>query len=103
MSDSAQDDAARVTVEAPPDTAAAGEADALEAPASGEKAEASTESQTGEKPDLDEMKRKFREALDRKRQANSADAVAAGGRGTGKVHGAHGPASTRRSFRRKSG
>ncbi|HUZ23766.1 MAG TPA: DUF5302 domain-containing protein [Streptosporangiaceae bacterium] len=51
----------------------------------------------------DEAKRKFREALDRKR-AREADAN--GGRaGTdaGKVHGAHGPALSRRSFRRKSG
>jgi len=50
--------------------------------------------------DLDEMKRKFREALERKRgthgSAQSADH-------TGKVHGSHGPAASRRSFRRKSG
>jgi uncharacterized protein DUF5302 len=53
-----------------------------------------------EKPDLDDMKRKFREALERKRgthaSAQSADH-------TDKVHGAHGPAASRRSFRRKSG
>ena len=46
------------------------------------------------------MKRKFREALERKRgthaSAQSADH-------TGKVHGSHGPAASRRSFRRKSG
>ena len=55
------------------------------------------------KPDLDEVKRKFREALDRKHGAN-AEAHAQNGRDTGKgVHGAHGPASSRRSFRRKSG
>ena len=50
-------------------------------------------------PDLDETKRKFREALERKRRthdtAESADH-------TGKVHGAHGPAASRRSYRRKS-
>ena len=50
--------------------------------------------------DLDEMKRKFREALERKRgthaSAQSADH-------TGKVQGSHGPAASRRSFRRKSG
>ncbi|HZR52451.1 MAG TPA: DUF5302 domain-containing protein [Streptosporangiaceae bacterium] len=48
------------------------------------------------------MKRKFREALERKRDQN-AHANADGTRGTGKVHDAHGPAASRRSFRRKSG
>jgi hypothetical protein len=50
--------------------------------------------------DFDEMKRKFREALDRKRGEH---ARAEGAQDTGKVHGSHGPAFTRRSFRRKSG
>jgi len=50
--------------------------------------------------DLDEMKRKFREALARK---HSAHATAQGADHTGKVHGTHGPAQSRRSFRRKSG
>jgi hypothetical protein len=50
--------------------------------------------------DLDEVKRKFREALERKR---SAHASAEGAHDTGKVHGSHGPAVNRRSFRRKSG
>jgi hypothetical protein len=55
---------------------------------------------TGANPDLDEMKRKFRAALDRKRGTHaSADAA----QDTGKVHGSHGPAASRRSFRRKSG
>jgi hypothetical protein len=53
------------------------------------------------KPEIDDMKRKFREALERKREQN-AHASAEGARDTGKVH-AHGPASSRRSFRRKSG
>jgi hypothetical protein len=48
------------------------------------------------------MKRKFREALDRKRGAH-ATANADGTQETGKVHGSHGPAASRRSFRRKSG
>ena len=52
------------------------------------------------KPDLDETKRKFREALERKR-GNHASAK--GADNTGKVHGSHGPATSRRSFRRKSG
>ena len=50
--------------------------------------------------DLDETKRKFREALERKRGAHAS---AEGVDHTGKVHGAHGPAASRRSFRRKSG
>jgi hypothetical protein len=54
------------------------------------------------KPDIDEVKRKFREALDRKRQAH-AEGSDQGGRDPGKIHGAHGPAGNRRSFRRKSG
>lgn len=51
-------------------------------------------------PDLEEVKRKFRAALGRKRGAH---ATAEGAPDTGKVHGAHGPAASRRSFRRKSG
>jgi hypothetical protein len=54
------------------------------------------------KPDIDEVKRKFREALDRKRLAH-AEGSDQGGRDPGKIHGAHGPAGNRRSFRRKSG
>jgi hypothetical protein len=50
--------------------------------------------------EFDDLKRKFREALDRKR---SAHASAEGAHDTGKVHGSHGPAVSRRSFRRKSG
>jgi Family of unknown function (DUF5302) len=54
------------------------------------------------KPDIDEVKRKFREALDRKRQIH-AEGSDQGGRDASKIHGAHGPAGNRRSFRRKSG
>jgi 2,4-dienoyl-CoA reductase-like NADH-dependent reductase (Old Yellow Enzyme family) len=53
-------------------------------------------------PDIDEVKRQFREALDRKRNAH-ATTNADGTQDTGKVHGSHGPATSRRSFRRKSG
>ena len=56
--------------------------------------------QAGAEPGLEETKRKFREALDRKRRTH---ATAEGADHTGKVHGAHGPAASRRSFRRKSG
>lgn len=52
--------------------------------------------------EFDDMKRKFREALERKRDQH-AHASGEGSQGTGKVHDAHGPASSRRSFRRKSG
>jgi Family of unknown function (DUF5302) len=54
------------------------------------------------KPELDDVKRKFREALERKRGTH-ASANAEGAQDTGKVHGSHGPAANRRSFRRKSG
>ncbi len=51
----------------------------------------------------EEMKRRFREALDRKR-ARQADANAArDGKDAGKVHPAHGPARNQRSFRRRTG
>jgi hypothetical protein len=53
-------------------------------------------------PDLDETKRKFREALERKHQAHN-DGQGKGGRDGGKISGAHGPAASRRNFRRKSG
>ncbi len=66
--------------------------------------DAASEPQAAAKPaaDLDETKRKFREALERKRGAQSS-ANAESAHDTGKVHGSHGPASVRRSFRRKSG
>jgi hypothetical protein len=52
--------------------------------------------------DLDETKRKFREALERKHQAHN-EGQGKGGRDGGKISGAHGPAASRRNFRRKSG
>ena len=54
------------------------------------------------KPDIDDVKAKFREALDRKRQVHD-EGQGRGGHESGKVSGAHGPAASRRSFRRKSG
>ncbi len=52
---------------------------------------------------VDDVKRKFREALERK-QGRSDRQAEAGERGDhSKIHGAHGPESTQRSFRRKSG
>jgi hypothetical protein len=52
--------------------------------------------------EMDDLKRKFREALDRKKDRH-ATGNTDGAQATGKVHDAHGPASSRRSFRRKSG
>jgi hypothetical protein len=51
----------------------------------------------------DDLKRKFREALERKRAQQAENNAQRGGPGGGKVPGAHGPAQSRRSFRRKSG
>ena len=69
---------------------------AQSADAAGQADDASLKAQA----DLDELKRKFREALERKR-GNHASAE--GAHETGKVHGSHGPAISRREFRRKSG
>ncbi|HEY2128433.1 MAG TPA: DUF5302 domain-containing protein [Streptosporangiaceae bacterium] len=55
-----------------------------------------------ERPE-DEMKRKFRAALDRKRGQLAEHNSRQAGKGGGKVQGAHGPAQSKRSFRRKSG
>jgi hypothetical protein len=59
-------------------------------------------SDNGGKPDMDEVKRKFREALDRKRE-NHTEGSTTGSRDPNKIHDAHGPARSRRDFRRKSG
>ncbi|WP_300614126.1 DUF5302 domain-containing protein [Trebonia sp.] len=84
--------------------AATGRADARQAEAGQAEAGQAGEHADGaeSKPDLDEVKRKFRAALDRKREVH-AEGSGKGGRDAGKIHGSHGPASGRRSFRRKSG
>jgi hypothetical protein len=62
------------------------------------------EPDTGDEPDGgDDQKRKFREALERKRAHQAAQGSGSKGTGTGKIHSTHGPAPSRRSFRRKSG
>lgn len=48
-------------------------------------------------------KAKFREALERKRGGRAARSDAAEARGDSKVHGEHGVAAAKRTFRRKSG
>jgi hypothetical protein len=50
----------------------------------------------------DEVKRKFREALERK-QAHHSERNAQGASGGGKANTAHGPAAGKRTFRRKAG
>jgi hypothetical protein len=55
-----------------------------------------------ETPD-DELKRKFREALERKRLTQAETNATGRGKDASKIHGAHGPAGGKRSFRRKSG
>jgi len=111
MSDSAKPDASKADVEqaetkpaatagkaATADSAAADGA-AADSPAAGAAAGGAEQAKPS---DIDEVKRKFREALDRKHQAH-ADGSAQGSRDPSKIHGAHGPAGSRRSFRRKSG
>lgn len=50
----------------------------------------------------DDVKAKFREALEKK-NANSRAAAGQGAHEDGKVHAAHGPEAHQRQFRRKSG
>jgi hypothetical protein len=84
--------------------AASEPASAASADAAAEGAAASAEGAAEEagKPDIDDVKAKFREALDRKRQVH-AEGQGKGAHEAGKVSGAHGPAASRRNFRRKSG
>ncbi|WP_034087288.1 DUF5302 domain-containing protein [Streptacidiphilus albus] len=51
----------------------------------------------------DDLKRKFREALDRKRGPQGDAAAGAGGTDQSKVHGTHAKSGGQRDFRRKSG
>lgn len=57
----------------------------------------------GSAEEEEDMKRRFREALERKRAEQAGANAARGGKDAGKVQGAHGPAGSRRSFRRKTG
>lgn len=63
------------------------------------------ESPSGDRPDTPEndLKQKFRAALERK-NARHSDSDGGEGKESTKVHGgAHGPAHQQRTFRRKSG
>jgi len=51
----------------------------------------------------DEMQPNFREALERKRARKAGTVGAPLGKYPGKIHGTRGPATNRRTFRRKSG
>ena len=102
MSDSAKPDASKADVEqAETKPAAAADKAATADSATADSAEAGS-AEEAKPADIDEVKRKFREALDRKHQAH-AENSGQGGQDPGKIHGAHGPAGNRRSFRRKSG
>jgi hypothetical protein len=60
-------------------------------------------SQPGSTGSADEVQPGFREALERKRAREADTAGVPRGKAAGKIHGTHGPAASRRSFRRKSG
>jgi hypothetical protein len=93
MTESAKQDASnKQAAEAEPEASGAAQA----------AADADTTPDGEVKPDIDDVKAKFREALDRKRQVH-AEGQGKGSHEAGKVSGAHGPAASRRSFRRKSG
>lgn len=55
-----------------------------------------------ETPTDDDMRKRFQDALERKKNASHATATGAGGAGD-KGHGGSGPAKAQRTFRRKSG
>jgi hypothetical protein len=107
MTESAKQDTTKAPAQTAETRPAATESAATQGEATQETAaepEETTAATAGEpgKPDLDETKRKFREALERKHQAHN-DGQGSGGRDGGKISGAHGPAASRRNFRRKSG
>lgn len=86
-------------------TATSGDAEPEATAEPGEAAASSPgEADPGEaaKPDLEETKRKFRLALERKHQVHN-EGQGKTGRDGGKINSAHGPAASRRNFRRKSG
>jgi hypothetical protein len=72
--------------------------------------DAAPESENPEQPETgpvaggeDELKRKFREALEHKRGQQANSNASGTGKDPSKAHATHGPAGSRRSFRRKSG
>ena len=103
MTESAKQDTTKTPAEPAATESAATKGEATQETAA-EPAESTAAATAGEpaKPDLDETKRMFREALERKQQAHN-EGQGKGGREGGKISGAHGPAASRRNFRRKSG
>jgi hypothetical protein len=104
MTESAKQDTQKATSEQAEPESAATETDDVAEAETDESAAPAAESATadGAKAELDDVKRKFREALDRKK-AFHTEGQGKGGHESGKVNGAHGPAASRRNFRRKSG
>jgi Family of unknown function (DUF5302) len=51
----------------------------------------------------EDAKRKFREALERKRRQQEDHGAGTAGPDSSKIHRTHGPAKNQRTFRRKSG
>ncbi|MGW0330765.1 DUF5302 domain-containing protein [Streptomyces sp. NPDC003011] len=74
-----------------------GESSPLEGP---EPVEPENSPLTPDEEDDNDLKRKFREALARKRSQQVEGATRAD---ASKIRGAHGPAASQRTFRRKSG
>jgi hypothetical protein len=97
--DTSNASAATAETESAATTDADAKADATTEPAASDTHEDHGDDAT---PAIDDVKAKFREALDRKRQVH-AEGQGKGAHEAGKVNGAHGPAASRRSFRRKSG
>jgi Family of unknown function (DUF5302) len=64
-----------------------------------EPAKSEESGESGEK----DVRRKFREALDRKQHQQAAGNAESDSKDPSKVHQANGPAASKRSFRRKSG
>lgn len=62
-----------------------------------------TDGPAGTNAEDQELKLKFREALERKQGRNAAGNTPAAGKDPSKAASAHGPAGGRRAFRRKSG
>ncbi|MFG2794852.1 DUF5302 domain-containing protein [Streptomyces sp. NPDC048419] len=72
-------------------------------PEGSESADTETPALTPDEDGNYDLKRKFREALARKRGVQADAAESAGNPEASKIRNAHGPAASQRSFRRKSG
>lgn len=74
-----------------------------QAPTAGRAKSGNSTGQQDEATSGDEVQPKFRKALERKRAREAGTIGVPPGKDAGKIHDAHGPARSRRSFRRKSG